>query len=206
MPLASVLALALCALIPSAIAAQLLDVARFSPAVRFIIFITLMLLMLLPMDGLILAGYVRGLMGDPSFATVLMMVMATIMHLARHRTFDERNISVFLLLLLGAGCLLYPLALGLGTYDPYALGYGSWGFYIVLLAITLIAWWLNLHLVVIWIVGAVGAFTVNLFESTNLWDYLIDPLAFVIALGWGVLKLVTWPRNSVSKISEGDPA
>ena len=203
MPFTSVLGLALCSLIPSAIAVQLLNVARFSLAVRLIIFTTLMLLMLVPLDGLILAGYVRGLMGDPSLATVLMMAMATIKHLSRHRAFDERNISVFLLLLLGAGCLLYPLALGLGTYDPYALGYGSWSFYIVLLAVTLIAWWLSLHLVVIWIVGGVGAFTANLLESTNLWDYLIDPLAFVIALGWGVLKLVTWPRNS---IPQGTPA
>lgn len=197
MPFTSILGLALCAVVSCAVAMQLLSVSRFKPAVRLTVLALLMLLTLTPVDGLIVAGYVRGLIGDPSFATVLMMAMAAIRQLTRHRTFDERNISALLLSLLVGGCVLYPLALGLGMYDPYALGYGSWAFYIVLLAVALTAWGLSLHLVVIWIVVAVAAYTTNLLESTNLWDYLIDPIAFVIALGWGVLKLVIRLRDSL---------
>jgi hypothetical protein len=195
MPFASVLGLSLCALVSCAIAMQLLNVARLSPPVRLAVFACLMLLVLTPVEGLIIAGYVRGLIGDPSLATVLMMAMAIIRQMTGHRTFDERNIAALLLSLLGTGFLFYPLALGLGSYDPYALGYGSWGFYFALLAVALTTWWLSLHLVVIWIVGAVAAYTLKLLESTNLWDYLIDPLAFVIALGWGALKLVMLSRG-----------
>ena len=81
-----------------------------------------------------------------------------------------------------AAAFLYPFALGWTRFDPYALGYGSIGFLTALLAITLAAWWARLHVIVLVVIAAALAYLVGAYESRNLWDYLIDPLASVYAL------------------------
>lgn len=80
-----------------------------------------------------------------------------------------------------AGLALYPSALGLGRFDAYALGWGCspacW--LLIALAIVLI-WWNNRFGVVL--VVATGAWQAEALESTNHWDYLVDPLFFLISL------------------------
>jgi hypothetical protein len=80
------------------------------------------------------------------------------------------------------GLLLYPLALGLGYLDPYRLGFGNPWMLVLLLAIVLLAWRLDLVWVAGWVSLGVLAWGVGAFESRNLWDYLIDPLVTVWAL------------------------
>jgi hypothetical protein len=82
---------------------------------------------------------------------------------------------------LASGCVLYPSALGLGHFDVYVWG---WGAGPLLAAVTLVAIgaaasgnraaWPLVAAVLLWNAG--------IFESTNLWDYLVDPVLFVAAL------------------------
>lgn len=92
---------------------------------------------------------------------------------------------------LGGGILLYPMALGLGEFDPYGLGFGSPRLLVPLLLFTL---WL-LHRQDRFgaiLVACVLTYNLRLLESSNLWDYLLDPLYVGSAL---VHHAIRWTRN-----------
>jgi hypothetical protein len=78
--------------------------------------------------------------------------------------------------------MFYPLALGLGMLDPYTWGYGSLGFLIsvVLFALVcgLLGWTKGVWIFAIAIIAWAG----HWHESTNLWDYVLDPLLAFWAL------------------------
>jgi hypothetical protein len=90
---------------------------------------------------------------------------------------------------------LYPFALGLTYFDPYALGYGSVEFLTALLVVTLAAWRARLNLIVLVAAAAGLAFLAGAYESRNLWDYLIDPLVSFYALA----RLLAGLRRRPSK-------
>ncbi|TMG72297.1 MAG: hypothetical protein E6H80_12100 [Betaproteobacteria bacterium] len=77
---------------------------------------------------------------------------------------------------------MYPFALGLTPFDPYALGYGSAELVTALLLVTLAAWRARLNAVVLITIAAVVAYLGGAYESRNLWDYLIDPMVSAYAL------------------------
>ena len=73
--------------------------------------------------------------------------------------------------------LLYPLALGISPFDPYALGYHGRvrGLLVALALVAVFAWWRGRLLLLLALLLGVGAFRLEALESTNLWDYLLDP-------------------------------
>lgn len=81
-----------------------------------------------------------------------------------------------------AGLFLYPMALGLGPFDPYALGWSfSWLFpSIGTLAAVLI---LRGNRFGYALLLALAAWHGGLLESTNLWDYVVDPAYFLLSVG-----------------------
>ena len=97
---------------------------------------------------------------------------------------SPRDLRALLWLLALVAAFLYPFALGWTPFDPYALGYGSIGFVAALLLVTLAAWYLRCDVVVLIVLAAVLAYLIGAYESRNLWDYLIDPLAASYALVW----------------------
>jgi hypothetical protein len=80
-----------------------------------------------------------------------------------------------------SGLVLYPLALGVGSIDPY-----EWGWYsspLFAAAGVLTAWliWTRNRFGIL-LLAAVVAFHLRLFESSNYWDYLIDPIYWLTSL------------------------
>lgn len=189
-PLTTITGLTASALVAVAISIQLLNIARFPVAARVGVIALLSLAMVIPVNGVLIAGYVWGLIGDPSIATIALMSLVVIKQVTRRDVSDDRNVSALLFLVLVGSGVLYPLALGLSPYDPYALGFGSWIMYFGLFGLAIVAWLKQLHLVVCWIIASVLSYTFGLFESTNLWNYLLDPIVAVIAIGWAVMKLI----------------
>jgi hypothetical protein len=122
-----------------------------------------------------LAGYVRGVTGDLSVVLTLLLWSSVLL--------PSRPAPLgFRFALSGIAILFYPLALGLGMLDPYAWGYGSFG---LLLAITLFALVCGLlgWTKGVWIIAlAIVAWAGHWHESTNLWDYVLDPLLCLWAL------------------------
>ncbi len=94
---------------------------------------------------------------------------------------------------------LYPMALGIGYFDPYRLGYGNPWFMGGLLLLALAACFRRLPLVALVIALAVLAWGVGWYESNNLWDYLLDPLLAIYAIG----ALVRQGMQALWKLQRG---
>ena len=122
-----------------------------------------------------LVAYVRGVTGDLSVVLTLLLWSSVLL--------PSRPVPFgFRLALTGIAMLFYPLALGLGMLDPYAWGYGSLGLLISIvffaLVCGLVGWTKGVWIIAIAIVAWAG----HWHESTNLWDYVLDPLLCLWAL------------------------
>ena len=148
-----------------------------------------------PLAGLPAAAYVRGIIGDLSIPS-LVLLMLTILRplLGWHSPGTKAGFTIQILITVAA-LGLYPLALGLGYFDPYRLGYGSLWFLSVLLLVALVACFRRLPLVALCIALSVFAWNIGWYESSNLWDYLLDPLLSVYAVSAVIRHSVqTLPR------------
>lgn len=130
-----------------------------------------------------LAAYVRGMVGDLSIVTSLLLWSAL---LPNHQA-TPTPIKWWIVILAIA---FYPFALGVNMFDPYAWGYGSIVFLIGVLFFALIcgfAGWMK----GVWIIGvAIITWSLRLHESSNLWDYLLDPALAIWALfaAWNEIR------------------
>ncbi len=154
--------------------------ARFKLPKQRLLAVAVYCAVMLPVFGLSLAGWLRGMVGDLSISSVLLLGAALYARLRpdAQAMWDARERYGLLFLLSVLALMLYPFALELGMLDPYRSGFGGIGFIMML---ALLAFWTlrrNLMLLPLAIALALLAWTVGWYESTNLWDYLIDaPLA-----------------------------
>ncbi len=135
---------------------------------------------LLPFSVLPLAAYVRGIFGDPSITSVV-LALATLLR-PYYATAPHHSRTSLLILIALAALFLYPMALGMSLYDPYRLGYGDVMMVGVVLVIACFAWLAHLSLLSTCLALATLAWSIGWYESTNLWDYLIDPMLAIYAL------------------------
>jgi hypothetical protein len=143
-------------------------------------------LALVPLGALSPAAYVRGVIGDLSITTTLLLVRAIVRPFRGWAPIDAKEGLALHTVLAAAGLALYPLALGIGPFDPYRLGFAdawSMGFLLLLALATLV---LGLHLLPLCLALGVLGYAMGWHESTNLWDYLLDPLVWTYAL-WSIL-------------------
>lgn len=183
------------ALVWMLLALRLPFVIRFSQAHRILFVAAMYGAVMLPVLGLSLAGWLRGMVGDLSISSVVLLAVAIItrMHRLAGGTADESWFARQRLALLSfisvLAFLLYPFALGIGMVDPYRFGFGSVIFIVLLGVLSLWALKRNLVLLVLTIALAVLAWRLAWYESTNLWDYLIDVPLAIYAMG-ALLKLL----------------
>ncbi len=149
---------------------------------RAVLLLAGIVLALWPVGGLPLAGYLRGFTGDLSVTTLILTLSACISIFVDKEIFRQSSLTALLFLVVAGAQFLYPFALGLTYFDPYSLGYGSTAFAVVLSLLCLVAWYLDFYLVLLCVTLAIIAFLLGLFESNNLWDYLIDPWISLYAL------------------------
>lgn len=143
------------------------------------------IVLIVPIAGVSLAGHLRGLWGDPSIVTFLLLFLYTVRPSSlpnRPRLSTCVLVSLFVMLPLYLPLFLLNQNL---PVDLYAIG---WHPKLILIAIAVIAFgcvimrrmeprWTNI------IAIALIASSTGLMESNNLWDYLVDPgLLFTIAL------------------------
>ena len=171
-----------CGLLCVTLAAALVRLQRWPVKIRYAASLAALVLLLLPFGDLSPAGYVRGLTGDLSVATLALAANALAGALRGRPLFGRRDVDALLAATAAAGLFLYSFALGWTPFDPYALGYGSIAFITALLLFTLAAWRAGLTLVVLVVLLAALAFVGGVYESRNLWDYVVDPLVGLYAL------------------------
>jgi hypothetical protein len=130
----------------------------------------------LPLE-LPLAAYVRGFTGELSITAMLLLWTAY---------FSPKEIHVPALMrawIALVAIAFYPLALGVSMLDPYAWGYGSIALLAAVIATALIAWVAGSNRIAIILALAILAWAVGWHESTNLWDYILDPFLGLWAIG-----------------------
>jgi hypothetical protein len=171
-----------CGLLGFALVAAALRLRRFSVGARVAAMLVAGVALFLPFGELPLAAYVRGVTGDLSVSTLVLAGAACFAELSGRRLIGRRDLRALAWLVAVAAVFLYPFALGLTPFDPYALGYGSVELVTVLLLVTLAAWRARLNAIVLIVIAAALAYLGGAYESRNLWDYLIDPLVSAYAL------------------------
>ncbi len=173
------------ALLLSAIVLRLACVLNMKRGYSYALTILALLVVSAPIGAMPLTQITRGIFGDISITTLVMLGYFLIFP----NTSREKSRQLFILVII-IGVLFYPAALGLGMTDPYQWGYLNTYrgittpvlFLAVLTAITLIALRLNNDLILLCIAMAAGSFLIGALESRNIWDYLIDPLILTFAL------------------------
>lgn len=152
---------------------------------------------LAPIGALPAAGLLRGVVGDLSVTTLVLLLRGLARNVRGGPPPDPRTTLALQGLVAVAGVVLYPLALGLGVRDPYRLGYGDPWLLATLLAVAVAALARDVPLVTFCASLGVLAWGVGAGESRNLWDYLVDPLVFAWAASALLLRAARAPRDPV---------
>ena len=146
------------------------------------------ILLLLPFNSLgapwslPLVAYVRGVTGELSIVTMILILFTWSSAPA------YRLSSVTPLIIALASFLFYPFALGLTMFDPYSWGYGSIIFVVAVMMMALLFFFTKRSWEALMISLAVIAWSIHWHESTNLWDYLLDPFLAV----WAIIISIRW--------------
>lgn len=139
-------------------------------------------------------AYIRGVSSDFSITLVLLACIGLVQGLFGFVLVEKREYTAIFVTVASAALFLYPLALGWGDWDAYRPGWGSAAMWAVLLGVCALAWLMGLRILPLLISFALLAWTAGLLESTNLWDYLLDPWLVIVSFfqcascGIGCLK------------------
>jgi hypothetical protein len=158
-------------------------------------------LMLIPFGAIPPAAYLRGMTGDLSITTLILLWCAMLRPWFACVAVESSRRIALLVLIAFFALVLYPMALGVGAYDPYRLGYGSPFFVALLLLLALVAWLRKYSLIALCIASATLAWAIGWYESDNLWDYLLDPFlavyAMAAAISCGMRAMIRSQRDSL---------
>ena len=155
-------------------------------------------ILVVPVQGLTVARWVAGL--NANFSVVLTGLLATSVW---ERVFGRRLLSegewrtAWGFGAIG-GLALYPMALGLGSFDPYEWGWPFSPLFIVVAVATAWLLWRQNRFGIL-LLAAAAAFQLQLLESTNYWDYLLDPIYSLVSIGWLAGRLAASTRTSLTK-------
>ena len=140
-------------------------------------------LVCVPFDGLSAAQFARGWIGDLSITSLLLLGAAVWGGFAGKPLLRRRDLWAVFGFAAAAGMFLYPMTLGLGSFDPYELGFAPWWLLGVLLALA-ITGGVRGNRAAVLVPVVILAWWAGLLESTNLWDYMLDPLLAIFSLVW----------------------
>ena len=162
-------------------------------------------IVLLPLhDSLSAAEYFRGIFGDLSLTTQLLLYGAVLSRITGKAIYDCCEKWTLLGFIAVAGALFYPFALGLSYFDPYRWGYGSYGLLLGLLLPALLAWQRGWYFSSLIVSVALLGWSSGLLESRNLWDYLLDPALFIYAIFGCLYKALTVTAHKIKKGKVGN--
>jgi hypothetical protein len=173
---------------------------------RFLFSLILSVLVLeIPVAGWSLFAWCRTLEINPSLTFTGLLAITAAGKLLRKRIFRTEDWKAAWITGAVASILLYPMALGLSRLDPYLLG---WRWMLpVLIALTATILLIRGNRFGMILTLPLAGSLLHLEESTNLWDYLIDPfyemtsLLFIIRLAIDRLR-----KNSRGLESRSQPA
>ena len=138
-------------------------------------------ILFVPVDEIAIARWVAAVSASFGVPFVGLLAIAVWERAFARTLFEPRDRNAAWMFAAIAGLLLYPFALGVSSIDPYEWGwYRSPLFVIVGLLTAWLIWTRNRFGVLL--LAAIVAYHLRLGESSNYWDYLIDPVYWFASL------------------------
>ena len=148
-----------------------------------------LLLVILPIGGLPVGRWLVSLYPNPSIPLTALLLSFVLKNTFQLNLLDMRAIQTCRGFSLLAGVILYPMALGAGSFDPYCAGWHFSWLFVILLCVTLsLLFFRNRFSVVL--LATILAYDLHLLESSNLWDYLVDPILVLVAIVGLIVRMV----------------
>lgn len=166
----------------SAFLAWIFRFKSLSSTTRFILVFALICALFTPIKGLAMAGYLRGIISDLSITTVIISVLSLVNLLAGKTLISEQEYKPLYYSIPIFALFFYPTSLGLTYFDPYAFGYQPGYLLIGLLGVALGLWWKKYYILLMILLIDLWAFNLEILDSDNLWDYLVDPILVIYCL------------------------
>lgn len=139
-----------------------------------------LLLAFIPLDGSSPWLWFKGLIGSLSVVSVALLLNYLVTSLSGKVLLADASRRVLFGFILITGLVLYPATLGLSLFDPYQAGYGVL-VALVVLAIALVAWVTGRQAAAVVLAVVVLADQAAIVASLNTWDYLLDPLVWLVS-------------------------
>jgi len=167
-------------------------------AIVYVLLLLFFLLTFISIDGNSINQYFRGIFNDLSISTLILVTY----YLFTYQNPPIQTDSILRIIAL-SGLVFYPLALGLSPIDPYAWGYfnnihaytAPILFLLTLFSLLTYAFYKKDLMTLICLLGASLAFQLNILESRNLWDYLLDPVIFIFSLFSVIVSIFSQQRS-----------
>ena len=155
------------------------------------------ILVVLPISGLPVGRWLTTFFPNPSIPLTALLFSRTVKHSFQIKLLDSKALHTCRFFSLLAGIALYPMALGAGPLDPYSAGWHFSWLFVLLLVITLgLLFFKNRFSIVL--LATILAYNLHLLESSNLWDYLIDPVLFFISVGAFISQIAKYGFKALS--------
>ena len=135
-----------------------------------------------PLAGSSFAQWLRSVLGDLSVLTMLLFADILARRLWGLALFSITARHALLLVVAVVGMVFYPMAMGVGSIDPYRLGFAPVGLSVALCVVSVITWLRFSRGLAVALLLPLLAYNLHLLESDNLWNYLIDPVLVIYAI------------------------
>ena len=170
-------------LLASAIILALFQVGKYPAIVRWTALTISAVIGFFKIGDLRLIAYPGGVLGDLSITSQILLASVIVKQVPRIDILSARDRSSIFLAAAAGGLVLYPLSSGLTMLDIYSLGFESTALLIGLAVLAVVGWYLRPGAAIV-IPVSVIAFNFGWLTSTNVWDYLLDPMLALFAWGW----------------------
>ncbi|MDZ7698348.1 MAG: hypothetical protein U5R49_15975 [Deltaproteobacteria bacterium] len=139
------------------------------------------LIICIPVSGLPPARWLISLNANFSIPLTLLLLSHVLKFAFAVHLLDRKARHACGLFAILAGAGLYPMALGFTRFDPYGAGWGFSWLFVVTLLLTMGLITLGNRFGVVLLI-AILAYNLRVLESSNFWDYLVDPVLVIWAL------------------------
>jgi len=148
------------------------------------------LMVILPIAGLPVGRWLFSLYANPSIPLTALLFSWVLKNAFQVNLLDVNAIQTAQVFSIFAGAALYPMALGAGAFDPYPAGWHFSWLFVILLGVTFGLLFLKNRFSVV-LLATILAYDLHLLESSNLWDYLVDPILVLVAIAGLITRIVT---------------
>lgn len=154
---------------------------RHSLRLAVILALTASGFLFVPINGVSLILQLKGVFADLSLTTVMLLTIWPLLRV-NNVSLNRSDFTWLCAVVLTLAITLYPMALGVGPYDSYALGYQPSALLTLVAAMGVLAvqkkYWVSAATVVVVLFG----YWLRVLPSQNLWDYLLDPILVIFAI------------------------